>query len=89
MLRGKLHADAAIADEPTRLVEHRLAAHLKPLSRAIGIDATKNEIQKWLTRGNVCLQYRALCLIPACHMNTVCISSQGIYANSQHFQNRP
>ena len=37
VLCREFHADAAVADEPARLVEHRLAAYLKSLLRAIKV----------------------------------------------------
>src|SRR6185503_5530895 len=43
-LRGELHADAAVADEPAGAVEHWLSTHPELLLRAIGIDAAEEEI---------------------------------------------
>ena len=53
-------ADAAVTDEAARPVEHRLAADLKGLSRAIGVDAAEDKIEERLPCVNGCLQHAAL-----------------------------
>jgi len=47
-----------------------------------------SEIQEWLPGGNGCLQCLPLRLIPACHLDTACISHQGVDPDSEHLQDR-
>ena len=65
MVDGQFHADSAVSDKAAELVEHRFAAHTKLLLLPVGIDATQDEVQEWLSRRDLRLQFFPLGRVPA------------------------
>src|ERR1041384_5745137 len=83
---GYFHADTAIPDETAGAVEHRLTAHPELLPPAPGIDASQDEIEEGLSRGDERQQLRAPALIPSLARLTVAFSRQGADPDTQHLQ---
>jgi hypothetical protein len=71
------------------LVEHRLAAHLELLPRAVDVDAAEDEIEERLPGGDGLLQQVALRLVPARHLRAAfSIRPQTVHPDAEHLQHR-
>lgn len=83
-----MHAYAAVTDEAAGVVEHRFAADLKVLLRAVGVNATEHEIQEWLPLRNASPQRLALRIVPASYLNGGTVSRLGRQPDSEHLEDR-